>query len=138
MNHLRVYTDGASRGNPGYAAVGIRILVPPDKLIKEIKKFIGITTNNVAEYTALILGLQEALGLRAKRVEAYVDSELVVKQLLGQYKVSDDKLKPLFEIAKNLVTHFPEFSLRHVRRSENKEADRLANEALEEVLEFKN
>lgn len=138
MNHLQVYTDGASRGNPGYAAVGIRILVPPDELIKEIKKFIGFTTNNVAEYTALILGLQEALGLKAKRVEAYVDSELVVKQLLGQYKVSDDKLKPLFEIAKNLVTYFPEFSLRHVRRSENKEADRLANEALEEVLEFKN
>lgn len=131
-NRVIVYTDGASSGNPGRAGVGVLLYSTDKKLIKKISKFIGITTNNVAEYMALIYGLEEALYLRAKNVDCFLDSQLLVRQLKGSYKVRDKKLRLFYYQVNHLKSFFRRISFNYIRREENKEADILAKKAIRE------
>lgn len=121
-NKIKVYIDGAARGNPGPAGIGIHI-----QNIKDVYDYIGEATNNVAEYSALLRGLKEIISLGYKEVHFYSDSELLVKQINGEYRVKNEKLKPLFLQAKSLILKLKDFSISHVRREKNKEADELAN-----------
>ena len=125
--------DGGSRGNPGPAAYGVVVRDPRGEIVARLKKYIGNNTNNVAEYFGLIAALDYAQnhGIRALRVES--DSELMVKQLRGQYKVKSEELKPLFERAKKMSQAFESFRISHVYREQNKEADALVNQALDET-----
>jgi ribonuclease HI len=125
--------DGGSRGNPGPAAYGVVVRDPRGEIVARLKKYIGNNTNNVAEYFGLIAALDYAQihGIRALRVES--DSELMVKQLRGQYKVKSEELKPLFERAKKMSQTFESFRISHVYREQNKEADALVNQALDET-----
>lgn len=127
---LEIYVDGGARGNPGPAGVGVVILDAGGKKIKDVSKYIGEATNNIAEYNALIYGLEEALMLRADEVKINLDSELVVKQINGEYRVKDANLKPLFERALNMLKSFKNFEINHIDRSKNKEADKLVNRAI--------
>lgn len=127
---ISLYVDGASRGNPGPAGIGVVILGEDNKKLKEIYKYIGKTTNNIAEYNALIYGLDEALMLRADEVVLNLDSELVVKQLNGEYKVRDENIRLFFEKALHILKSFKSFEIKHIDRSLNKDADRLANKAI--------
>lgn len=122
--------DGASRGNPGPAGIGYRVL--PDGEGVEGHEYIGEATNNEAEYTALIRGLESALEKGYTDVIAEGDSQLVVRQVRGQYNVGADNLIPLYEEVQELVEEFDRFEIRHVKRSKNEGADDLANEALDE------
>ena len=119
-----IYSDGASRGNPGAAGIGGVVTV--DGRTCEFSRFIGITTNNVAEYTALIVALEKALESGAKEAEIYLDSELVVRQINGQYKVKHENIKPLFAKCISLLGRFNKYSVRHVPRELNKRADALS------------
>ena len=127
---LVIYVDGGSRGNPGPSGVGVVILDASGKRLKEISKYIGETTNNIAEYNALLYGLEEALMLRIDEIVVNLDSELVAKQLTGDYRVKDSGLKPLFERAMNMLKSFKSFEVRHIEREKNKEADKLVNRAI--------
>ncbi|TKJ47884.1 ribonuclease H [Candidatus Aerophobetes bacterium Ae_b3a] len=129
LDKLILYTDGASLGNPGRAGIGIIICNQNRDVIRRMTEFIGINTNNVAEYMALIYALQEALYLKAKELSCFLDSELVVKQLEGSYKVKDSKLKPLYYQIKHLENFFQKVSFNYISRDRNKEADKLAKEA---------
>lgn len=129
---LIVRTDGASRGNPGHAAAGVVIERADGTLKARGKKYLGVMTNNQAEYRALILGLRSVARYAPSAVSVYMDSELVVKQMLGQYKVRDESLRPLYEEARALARALPRVSFTHVLRGKNALADRLANEALDE------
>ena len=128
---LRLFVDGGSRGNPGPAAIGVTLKNADEELVTVISEKIGITTNNQAEYRALIAGLKKALSLGAKEVVIRVDSELVVKQLLGQYRVKNANLKPLYEEAKRLVGGLANCQITAIPRERNREADNLANQALD-------
>ena len=123
--------DGGSRGNPGPAAYGVVMADGRGEVVARLKKYIGQNTNNVAEYFGLIAALDYAQthGIRALRVES--DSELLVKQMRGQYKVKSPDLQPLFERAKKMSLGFESFRIDHVYREQNREADALANEALD-------
>lgn len=125
--------DGGSRGNPGPAAYGVVIRDPRGEVVARLKKYIGRMTNNAAEYYGLIAALDyaESHGVRALRIES--DSELLVKQMRGQYKVKSADLRPLYERAKKMSRSFESFRIEHVYRERNTEADKLANEALDEV-----
>jgi len=125
--------DGGSRGNPGPAAYGVVIRNSRGEIVANLKKYIGRTTNNVAEYYGLIAALDYAQshGVRALRIES--DSELLVKQMRGQYKVKSDDLRPLFERARKMSRSFEWFKIEHVFRERNREADALANEALDDT-----
>ncbi len=130
---LTVCFDGASRGNPGRAAIGVVVLkggVP----VREIGETIGETTNNIAEYRALLRGLEEAAALGARTVRICSDSELVVRQLSGQYKVRSPHLAPLHRQAISRMRQFDRVSVVHVRREQNQGADALANRALDAAL----
>ncbi len=128
---LVIHFDGASRGNPGPAAIGVVITNPATgEPVRELGEAIGKATNNYAEYTALIRALEEAKKLGATEVECLSDSELVVRQMTGAYRVKSKKLLPLIQKAQALRGQFAEFSLRHVSRSRNRRADKLASEAL--------
>src|SRR5262245_17575459 len=129
---LTMYTDGAARGNPGPAAFAYIIEqngAPPI----EAKGTLGHTTNNVAEYTALVRGLEHAARLGGRKLLINSDSELLVKQMNGEYQVKNDDLRNLFKQAKILCQRFDAVTIRHVRRSENSRADRLCNEALDKA-----
>jgi ribonuclease HI len=128
-----VHTDGAARGNPGPAGIGI-VIKKGAQTVAEISDYIGKTTNNIAEYTALIRGLEETLKLGHKTAHFYLDSELLVKQIKGEYKVKNEGLKPLFLHAKTLIGKFKVFSIEHTWREENKEADNLANQGIDNHL----
>ncbi len=130
MKEFTIYIDGAAKGNPGKAGIGIIIYNQQGSVIKKVSEYIGIATNNVAEYLALIYGLQEALILKADRVSLYSDSELVLKQMKGIYRVKDNLLSQLFLLAQHLKRNFKKIEFLQVTHSENKEADRLANAAL--------
>ena len=106
------------------------ILDANGKRLKEISKYIGETTNNIAEYNALLYGLEEALMLKAGEIVVNLDSELVARQLAGDYRVKDSALKPLFERAMNMLKSFKGFEIRHIEREKNKEADKLVNRAI--------
>ena len=129
---LHLYTDGGSRGNPGKSAVGC-VLIDPEskKVMKEYKEAIGIHTNNVAEYRAVIAGLEMAKNFRPNRLVAHLDSELIVKQLSGEYRVKMQTLQPLMEEIQGLIVEFKDVSFRHIPRAQNAHADRLVNEALD-------
>lgn len=130
VRKLKIFFDGASRGNPGPAAIGAVLSEPSGETVRELGEFIGQTTNNFAEYTALIRALEEAKKLGAAVVECFSDSELVVKQMTGVYRIRSKGLLPLAQKAMSLSRQFDDFSLRHVPRSQNQRADRLASEAL--------
>ncbi|MBX9720278.1 MAG: ribonuclease HI family protein [Candidatus Obscuribacterales bacterium] len=134
MKPVIAFADGGSRGNPGPAAYGALLEQDGVKII-EISAFIGHATNNVAEWTGLLEILKKARELGVKDLEVRMDSELVVKQLRGQYKVKNENLIPIYEKAKILSDRFPIFSIVHVRREYNKEADRLANQALDQAAQ---
>ncbi len=134
MKTFIIYSDGGARGNPGPAAIGAVILSLDGEVIKEISKTIGETTNNQAEYQAIIAGLEAAKDLGAEAVDCFLDSELVVKQLKREYKVKNQDLAPLFLRVHNLSVQFKKISYTHVPREKNKEADRLVNEALDAVV----
>ncbi|MBE9528200.1 MAG: ribonuclease HI family protein [Proteobacteria bacterium] len=125
------FVDGASRGNPGLAGAGVFILGPDAKPYKRLKKFLGSATNNVAEYSALIAALESALRFGICRLRVRADSELVVKQVNGLYRVKSPDLKPLYEHVMELAAKFDSFEIAHVRREGNAEADQLANEAID-------
>jgi len=124
-----LYTDGGARGNPGPGAIGI-VLKKDDDVLVQKAKYIGEVTNNQAEYQALILGLHTALD-HTKELKCFLDSELVVKQLNGEYRVKDEKLKPLFEKIKKLEEDFARVTFHHIPRERNKLADLLLNEELD-------
>ncbi|HET9954732.1 MAG TPA: ribonuclease HI family protein [Polyangiaceae bacterium] len=126
-----VWTDGAARGNPGPAGAGAVIKTRDGNILAEVTEYLGTTTNNVAEYKALLLGLERALELGVRRLEVRADSELLIKQLRGEYRVRHYGLKPLYEAAKQLLGKFERFELNHVRRELNSEADRLANRGID-------
>ncbi|MFC1938457.1 ribonuclease HI family protein [Chloroflexota bacterium] len=125
-----IHSDGASRGNPGLAAIGATIKDEEGKLIARISRHIGTTTNNQAEYRAIIAALEEAVRLNARQVELNSDSELVVKQMKGEYRVKNAALKPLYQRAKQLQNSLEDFTITHIPRQQNTEADSLANRAL--------
>ncbi len=127
---LIIHADGASRGNPGPAAIGATIKDEQGRLIARISQRIGWTTNNQAEYKAIIAALQEAIRLGAKQVELNADSELVVRQIKGKYRVKNAALKPLYQQVKQLQDCLESFTINHIPRQQNREADRLANMAL--------
>ena len=128
-----IYTDGASRGNPGPAAIGAVIFDETGRQVHTVSRRIGRATNNEAEYQAAIAALEAALALGARRVELRMDSELVVRQLSGRYKVRNPGLIPLHNRIRYLRKLFDSVSIVHVPRAQNREADRLANEALDNV-----
>jgi formyltetrahydrofolate-dependent phosphoribosylglycinamide formyltransferase len=126
-----IHTDGGSRGNPGPAAAGFVLCDADGRQLQAKAFYLGETTNNVAEYTALIKALEAARRLGADQVAVYTDSELMVRQLSGAYKVKSETIRPLFEHASELRSQFESCSIRHVLREKNKEADRIVNEALD-------
>jgi len=127
---LTIHIDGAARGNPGPAAFAY-IIAEHGKQVIEEKGCLGDTTNNIAEYTALVRALERATQLGAKRLIIHSDSELLVKQMNGQYKVKNEGLRPLFLQAKHLARKFDLVTLKHVPRAQNSHADQLCNEALD-------
>lgn len=133
MAPVVIYTDGGARGNPGPAALGV-VIYEGGEHIAELKRYLGEATNNVAEYEALIAGLEAAKerGLSTRAVEVRMDSELIVKQMRGEYKVKDANLKRLHARAKEALVGFSSAQFVHIPREENAEADALVNEALDE------
>jgi len=129
---MRVYIDGASRGNPGPSSVGIIFKDAAGHVVKKKGSKIGITTNNVAEYTALVLALQEALMDGVQDLHVFTDSELLTKQFNGDYKVKEQSLKLLFLFATHLKQGFKKLVVAHVPREQNKLADEEANRALDQ------
>lgn len=143
MKKLKIYCDGVSRGNPGLSGIGYLILDPSGRLLKEGAEFLGVATNNQAEYHAAIKALEEAIELGAEEVELYTDSELLVKQLRGEYAVRDPKLRTLNTRLLSLTSRLLKFGIKQVPRDENVKADALANLSVGEwmrqrgkVLEF--
>jgi len=132
MKLIKTYTDGGSRGNPGHAAIGVVLKNEEGKRVGEFKEYIGIATNNVAEYKALVKALEMAREMGATEVQAYLDSELVVKQMKREYRVKDPGLSQLFVLVWNLSLGFDKISYHHIRREFNTEADALVNEALDD------
>ncbi len=137
MNKLIIHTDGGARGNPGPAGIGVVFKQDDGMIIGQHQQYIGEATNNVAEYKALLLGLSEAKNLGAEVLEINMDSELVVKQMNGQYKIKDSNLKLLAEEVLKQLKHFKNVAFRHVRREFNKDADKLVNEAIDQALQGK-
>ncbi|MEI6222575.1 MAG: ribonuclease HI family protein [bacterium] len=130
-----LYSDGGARGNPGPAGIGYVLYDSKGRTVEENGEVLGITTNNQAEYKALLKGLQVALDLGVKTIICHLDSELIVKQLQGRYKVKNEGLLPLFKEAKALLRQFEKTTVVHVRREKNKRADALVNAALDgEIL----
>lgn len=131
INKLLIYTDGGARGNPGPAGIGAVIYDENKKLIDEVSEFIGHATNNQAEYRAVIAALKRAKKIGAHEINFYLDSELVVKQLNREYKVKNKDLAPLFVQIYNEALSYRKITFSHVRREFNKEADKLANLAMD-------
>ncbi len=127
-----LFTDGASRGNPGEAGAGITLLDGDNREIAARSAYLGQCTNNVAEYQALILGLQTARECGCCKLAIFMDSQLIVRQLTGQYKVKNAALKPLFAKARELLKQFDSWRITHVPREQNKRADQLANRGIDD------
>jgi ribonuclease HI len=126
-----VHVDGGARGNPGPAAIGVVVSAPDGTVLDETAETIGVATNNVAEYRALLKGLERARALGASEVQLVNDSELVAKQLTGAYKVKHEAMKPLFAEAMAGLRRFERWSIRSVPRAQNAHADALVNRALD-------
>lgn len=142
MSKLIIYTDGGARGNPGHAAIGV-VIGDPDAKVgagKEYSEYIGRTTNNVAEYKAVIFALKKAKALlggekaRMTEIEVRSDSELFVSQMKGEYKIKEESLKTLFVDVWNLKTEFKNVSFTHIPREKNRRADALVNRELDKRL----
>ena len=131
IKRVVIYADGASRDNPGPAAIGAIIKDEQGRFITSISQRIGRATNNQAEYRAIIAALEEATGLGVKQVDIHSDSELVVKQINGEYRVKKATLKPLYQQVKQLQGSLEDFTITHIPRQQNSEADKLANKALD-------
>src|SRR5438445_4676440 len=129
---LRLFTDGASRGNPGPAGLGVVIEDDVGMRLRGLHRWLGVTTNNEAEYRALIEGLRAAQEWKPDRLEVFLDSKLVVEQVGGRWRIKSKELMPLLRTAQELLGAFPEASLTHVERAKNKGADALANKAIDE------
>jgi len=129
---LRLHVDGASRGNPGEAGFGVHVTGPDGTEVASLYGYLGRATNNVAEYQALLHGLRFALGRGTSLVEVYSDSELLVRQIEGRYRVKNPGLRPLHREAMSLLARFETARVAHVPREENREADALANRAVDE------
>jgi ribonuclease HI len=130
---LYIYTDGACWGNPGPAAIGAVVKNEEQKRLVEISRYIGQGTNNQAEYQAVIAGLKAAMEFSADDVVLYLDSELVVRQLAGEYRVKNTQLRPLYIEASELARKFTNLSINHLEHSENSEAHALARVALRKI-----
>lgn len=128
---LVLHVDGGARGNPGPAAIGVVISDPEGGVVEELAEAIGVASNNVAEYRALIRGLERAAALGAEDVRVINDSELVAKQLTGAYKVKHPAMKPLYDQARAALEGFGRWSIRSVPRAQNADADALVNQALD-------
>ena len=128
---LVVNVDGGARGNPGPAAIAAVVATPDGEILEQRGERIGRATNNVAEYRALLLGLERARDLGATEVELIGDSQLIVRQVNGEYKVKDDGLKPLHQKAQQALRDFEKWTVRDVRREDNEAADLLVNETLD-------
>jgi len=126
--------DGAARGNPGEAGCGAVIADENGVVVKELSRYLGRTTNNVAEYEGLLMGLEALLKLGQKHIVVQSDSQLLVRQLNGEYRVRDEKLKVLFAQATRLLRQFGSYRIVHVRREMNKLADRLANRGIDQAI----
>ncbi len=133
-NEIKIYTDGVSRGNPGPSASGFVLIDMKDNIISEHGVYLGITTNNQAEYQALKLSLDAAQALGARELNVYMDSLLIVNQMLGKFKVKNMDLLPIYEAIKEQIKGFKRVSFTHVPRELNKLADAMVNKALDEHL----
>jgi ribonuclease HI len=131
---LRVYSDGAARGNPGPSGAGAVLIEPGGTVVAKVGKYLGNQTNNYAEYMGLLLGLKHAKSLGAKEVEVFADSELLIRQLGGRYQVKSPTLRPLYEEAVKLLNDFSRVKLVHVPREMNAAADEMSNRAIDERL----
>lgn len=134
MKKLILYTDGGSRGNPGHAASGFVIYDENNKELHAEGKYLGINTNNFAEYTALIEGLKKAMEMGGTEIQIRMDSELIVKQMKGQYKIKQPHLQLLASEVLKLLGKFHSHSFTHVRRELNKRADHMVNDALDKEM----
>lgn len=126
-----MYSDGGSRGNPGEAGIGVYIEDENGNTLRELCQFIGTQTNNIAEYKALSRGLEAALDMGITEISCLLDSELVVKQIKGEYKVKNEGIIPMYNMIMPLINKFQSFEIRHIRRELNKKADALANKAMD-------
>jgi len=135
MMSVSLYCDGASRGNPGPSGAGAVLLDEKGEEIFELSRYLDNGTNNEAEYRALVRGLEAAADLGVKRLEIFLDSELVVRQLNGTYKVRNPRLRSLFDQAMSRLQRFDDYAIFHVGRELNQQADRLANEAIDRGLQ---
>ena len=126
--------DGAARGNPGDAGCGAAISDESGAVVKELSRYLGKATNNVAEYEALLMGLEALIAMGKKKIRVQSDSELLLRQLNGQYRARDPKLQMRFERARSLLRHFDRCTIVHVRREANKLADKLANRGIDDAL----
>jgi len=130
LKKVVIHSDGVSRGNPGPAAIGAIIRDERGRLLASISQPIGRATNNQAEYRAIIAALEKALALGARQVELNSDSELVVRQIKGRYRVRKEALRPLYQRVKQLQSRLEGFTIKHIPRQQNREADKLANAAI--------
>ena len=130
-----IYTDGGARNNPGPAGIGAVLMDENKNIVAEISEYIGLGTNNQAEYKALLAAIRKARELKAEEVEFYLDSELVVKQMKREYRVKDKELAQIFLKIYNISLGFKKISFTHVPRELNKEADKLVNEAIDKGIE---
>ena len=133
MNRLTIFADGASRGNPGLSSIGALIRSDKGEAVARISQKIGRATNNQAEYRALITALEEAIRLGGEQVEIRMDSQLVVRQVRGQYRVKSPSIKPLYQQVITLLSKLTGFTITHIPRRQNQEADSLANKALDQT-----
>jgi ribonuclease HI len=131
LSRVIIHSDGASRGNPGLAAIGVTVKDELGELLAAVSQPIGWATCNQAEYRAVIAGLEKAIELGTKYVDIKSDSQLVVRQISGQYRVKNTALKSLYQRVKQLEDQLEGFTVSHIQRAQNKEADRLANKALD-------
>jgi ribonuclease HI len=136
MKELEIYIDGASKGNPGPSGIGV-VICRDGQTIKNIASFIGNTTNNIAEYTALIYGLQEGLILKVERIKINTDSQLLYRQLKRIYKIKNPNILGLYNQVQHLISAFNEVSINHISREENRGADKLANQAVKQAAKKK-
>ncbi len=134
FSRVRVYSDGAARGNPGLAGAGAILVEPSGQVVDRLGKFLGTQTNNYAEYSGLLLGLQRAQELGVREVEVFADSELMIRQLGGRYQVKSPSLRPLYEASLRLLNVFERVKLVHVPREMNRAADEMSNRAIDERL----
>ena len=134
LQTVKIFSDGAARGNPGPAGAGAVIVAPDGTTVASLGRFLGEATNNYAEYHGLLLGLKRALELGVSEVKVYADSQLMIRQLGGQYRVRNEGLRPLFDEALGLLRKFRKYELHHIPREQNGAADEMSNRAIDELM----